>query len=397
MDSVGTQGDAASSHPSLSAGGRYLAFQSVATNLVTGDSNVTSDIFYANSINVEDVTAPGITSIQRFDPTGSPTNATTLVFRATFTEAVTGVDAADFTINAAPATTATITAVTPFSHQRVRHHGVQAATCPSYNGTIGLNIPGSVTITDLALNAFVAAEPATDDTYTLDHIVPDVTITSHPPLYTSSNSATFNFSSTDPTATFICSFDNSDYDPCTSGTAYPGLGQNTWTFYVKAVDLAGNITSAPATWTWTIDWTAPYAVSFERYNPQIRQSTNADSLVFRVTFDDDVTGVDNGDFATTASGATATLVDAQPNSVFYVTVSGGSLATYNGVVGLTYSASPTITDQAGNNISTALPTGEDYETYTGGQYCPNHHFLHPPNPLHQSNQFRHSCLSGALL
>ena len=371
VDSGANLGNAESSHPALSSGGRYLAFQSVATNLVSGDSNATSDIFYADSINVEDVTPPGITSIQRLTPSGSPTNATTLVFRATFTEAVTGVDELDFTINATPATTATITAVTAFSSS-VYDITVSGGDLSTYNGTIGLNIPGSVTITDLALNAFSAAEPTTDEIYVLDHIVPDVTINPPlPPEYTSVNSATFNFSSNDPTATFLCSLDDLTYTPCSSPKNYTStdLGQNTWTFRVKAVDSAGNITAAPATYTWTIDWTAPFAVSIERYNPS-NPDTNADSLIFRVTFDDDVTGVGTGDFATTASGATATLVDEQPNSVFYVTVSGGSLASYNGVVGLTYSDTPTITDLAGNNINTTLPSGEDYETYLVDNIAP---------------------------
>jgi len=43
--SDGTQGNGASAVPSLSADGRYVAFNSQATNLVTGDTNAASDVF----------------------------------------------------------------------------------------------------------------------------------------------------------------------------------------------------------------------------------------------------------------------------------------------------------------------------------------------------------------
>jgi Tol biopolymer transport system component len=43
--SDGTQGDCCSTQPSISANGRYVAFQSLAGNLVSGDTNGTEDIF----------------------------------------------------------------------------------------------------------------------------------------------------------------------------------------------------------------------------------------------------------------------------------------------------------------------------------------------------------------
>ncbi|MPV87021.1 hypothetical protein GCU85_09820 [Cardiobacteriales bacterium ML27] len=45
VDSVGTEGDGLSQSPSISADGRYVAFTSNATNLVAGDTNGTLDIF----------------------------------------------------------------------------------------------------------------------------------------------------------------------------------------------------------------------------------------------------------------------------------------------------------------------------------------------------------------
>ncbi len=45
VDSLGTQGDGDSSGPAISADGRFLAFESVATNLVPSDTNGIRDIF----------------------------------------------------------------------------------------------------------------------------------------------------------------------------------------------------------------------------------------------------------------------------------------------------------------------------------------------------------------
>jgi hypothetical protein len=69
-----------------------------------------------------DTTAPALTSFTRFNPATSPTSADVLVFRAAFSKDVQNVDAADFTINAAPATTATITGCHAGQRQFVRNH-----------------------------------------------------------------------------------------------------------------------------------------------------------------------------------------------------------------------------------------------------------------------------------
>ncbi len=45
LSSAGVQGDHDSNNPSVSADGRYVAFNSLATNLVPGDTNAKSDIF----------------------------------------------------------------------------------------------------------------------------------------------------------------------------------------------------------------------------------------------------------------------------------------------------------------------------------------------------------------
>ena len=45
VHSAGTEGNSSSRHPSISADGRFIVFDSTATNLVTGDTNVHHDVF----------------------------------------------------------------------------------------------------------------------------------------------------------------------------------------------------------------------------------------------------------------------------------------------------------------------------------------------------------------
>jgi len=50
VDSAGTQGDGDSADPSISADGRYVAFSSFASNLVAGDTNGNTDIFLRDRV-----------------------------------------------------------------------------------------------------------------------------------------------------------------------------------------------------------------------------------------------------------------------------------------------------------------------------------------------------------
>jgi hypothetical protein len=131
-------------------------------------------------------------------------------------------------------------------------------------------------------------------------------------------------------------------------------------------DLAGNAlpnTEPAIDETYTLDNTAPVLTSIARQLP-VEATTNADALTFRVTFDGDVANVDAGDFAvngtSTASVTTVAVVTA--DSVFDVTLAGGDLADFNGIVGLDLAAAQDIADAAGNALPTTEPATD--ETYT---------------------------------
>ncbi len=118
-----------------------------------------------------DIVPPTLLSFTRHNPAGSPTNAGTLVFRATFNEAVQNVNAADFTLNAAPATSAAITAVTqvtPSLYEITVTGGNLSAN--TYNGVIGLNLAAGQNITDLAGNPLT--QPPADETYQVENVQP---------------------------------------------------------------------------------------------------------------------------------------------------------------------------------------------------------------------------------
>ena len=80
----------------------------------------------------------------------------------------------------------------------------------------------------------------------------DTTITSGPDALTTSTSATFTFTSTDPNSTFTCSLDGCPFAPCTSGQTYSSLADGSHNFQVHATDSLGNTDPTPANYDWTI-------------------------------------------------------------------------------------------------------------------------------------------------
>jgi subtilisin-like proprotein convertase family protein len=92
--------------------------------------------------------------------------------------------------------------------------------------------------------------PATR-TWTVNTSPPETTITSGPSGTTTSTSATFEFTASEP-ATFECKLDTDAFAACTSPKAYTGLGDGSHTLRVQATDAAGNTDPTPAERTWTV-------------------------------------------------------------------------------------------------------------------------------------------------
>ena len=120
----------------------------------------------------------------------------------------------------------------------------------------------------------------------------------------------------------------------------------------------GNSGSASDTLTAT-DATAPTLTAFARNTPS-SENTNADTLVFDITFDESVSNVSADDFEIT--GTTATGVIAGSGDSYTLTVSGGDLAALTGTVGLNLASGQNITDTTGNALGAGEPATD--ETYT---------------------------------
>jgi len=95
-------------------------------------------------------------------------------------------------------------------------------------------------------------------TFTVDRTAPAApTLTTVPPA-TSGPTATFAFTTADPTAVFECRLDGAAWTSCSSPQPYSGLSNGSHTVDVQAVDSAAN-RSISASTTWTVDATAPTA------------------------------------------------------------------------------------------------------------------------------------------
>ena len=123
----------------------------------------------------------------RADP--SPTNAPSVDFIVTFSEDVTGVDLANFSL----ATTGSLTgtAITEIVSNTASTYTVTVATGTG-DGGLRLDIPESATITDLADNPLVGLPYTDGEVYTVDRTAPMViSITRADPSPTNAHSVAF--------------------------------------------------------------------------------------------------------------------------------------------------------------------------------------------------------------
>jgi large repetitive protein len=88
--------------------------------------------------------------------------------------------------------------------------------------------------------------------------VPTPTITAKPTNPTSSTSAVFSFTGAPSGGSYQCKLDAAPFTACASPKTYT-VAAGSHTFQVRAVDKSK--TSDPASWTWTVDLTAPPAPS----------------------------------------------------------------------------------------------------------------------------------------
>ena len=144
--------------------------------------------------------------------------------------------------------------------------GANTQTSKTYAGPLSA---GSHTFSVRAVVGGITDPTPATYTWTVDLTPPDTNITGSPQNPTTSQSASFTFSSSEPTgATFRCKLDTEAEANCNSGAntqttkSYSGLPEGQHTFTVLAVDRAGNKDPDPtqtsvSTYTWTIDRSGP--------------------------------------------------------------------------------------------------------------------------------------------
>ena len=95
-------------------------------------------------------------------------------------------------------------------------------------------------------------------TWTVDLTAPNTTIDSNPADPSNNTTPSFTFSSSEAGSSFECRVDGGSWTSCTSPESIsPALTAGSHTFQVRATDAAGNTDATPASYTWTVDLTAP--------------------------------------------------------------------------------------------------------------------------------------------
>jgi Ca2+-binding RTX toxin-like protein len=193
-----------------------------------------------------------------------------------------------------------------------------------------------------------AASPPDDTT------PPETTIDSGPSDTITVDSATFEFSSSEPNSTFECSLDGGGFASCTSPKAYGGLSNGSHTFEVRATDAAGNSDATPASRTWTVDTTAPVVCT-------ITGTANAETI--SGTSGDDVICAGGGIDTINGLGGNDTLKGEAGNDTL---LGGVGNDTLDGGLGIadtaSYSASLTAVTAS---LATNSATGEGSDTFLG--------------------------------
>jgi hypothetical protein len=159
--------------PAIDAGDNGFVPSSVTTDLAgnprivdgNGDSTETVDM---GAYELSDTIAPTVTSITRASP--NPTNAASVQFTVTFAEAVTGVDAADFSL----ATTGSLSGASVTGVSGTGANYTVTVATGSGSGTLRLDLNASGTgIQDLVGNP-ISGGYTTGEGYTIDKTAPTV-------------------------------------------------------------------------------------------------------------------------------------------------------------------------------------------------------------------------------
>ena len=317
---------------------------------------------------VVDTTAPSLSSITRSSPTVEVTSLTSLEFAVDFSEAVTNVNATDFSVTGTG--TGTISGVSGGGASYL------VTVMVGSDGTIGLDIASGHDITDTVGNALpaVATPDDTEESFTVDstRFTPLISANVTSPTNQQSIKFTVDFGEPINATTFTAS----DIDESQGTVSTPTTNNNQkFTFEITGLvegtlavsipadsvdDLAQNKNLESDPTTIIIDTTAPLLSSITKSSPT-SALTYLTSLDFAVVFNESVINVNPADFAVTGTGTgTVSGVSSNGDGASYtVTVAVDSI----GIIGLDIAPGHDIRDAAQNSLVDPTATGSD-ETYT---------------------------------
>lgn len=339
-----------------------------------------------------DTVIPTVTSITRKTPSVASTFATSVVFAVTFSENVTGLAANDFSANTT-GFTGTIGSIS-VSASSGTTVDVTINTTIAGNGVLGLNVLTGNTITDGPGNLLASGTPTlTNETYTIDQVLPTVTsIVRKTPATALTNATSVVYTVTFSEDIDHTTFTDADLTKTLSGVtvgtativetnATSGIfdvtlptvsGNGTIRLDIDATatinDVAGNDinTSFTTGEVYTLDQTAPTIASILRLTPTT-SPTNATSVTFQITFSEDIDGstLSLGELTLATSGITTGVVTVTQQAdlkKFNVVIPSIAITTpgVNGTIDLDVLAAASILDPAGNDLVTSLTTGETY-------------------------------------
>ena len=385
-----------------------------ASNPLINTATTGADQTYTVSTTVIDNTNPRLASIERYNPASQNTDSQSLLYKATFSESVTGVTASDFVLSPSSTgggDTATTPSTGQFTHTRspnlaIRDLQTVSDTMTVSNSGTATSILVAVDITHTYIGDLQIKLIAPDGTSrTLrGHIgggADDINMTYTPSFGSVPISGVWTLQIYDrdaPDPGVLNSWTltiNYGTTTTTTTTASPvtGISGSGDTYYVTVssstdgtynldlassdhniVDAANNsltntaTTGADQTYTVStavIDNTNPRLASIERYIPA-SQNTDSQSLLYKATFSESVTGVTASDFVLSTgstgrvSGTTQVTGISGSGDTYYVTVSSSTDGTYN--LDLVLSGH-NIVDAANNPLINTATTGAD-QTYT---------------------------------
>lgn len=138
------------------------------------------------------------------------------------------------------------------------------------------------------------------------------------------------------------------------------VGSNIYT-YTATLSRTGEVYNSAGADFSIVDSTAPRISTITRFSP-LTSPTNADTLIWQVTFDEAVQNVQTFDFDITGVAGTGIAVTTVNSSTYRVAIS-GNFNDLNGTITLGFDVAQDIQDLAGNPLINLTPTGTNNDTF----------------------------------